>query len=199
MTRLMKLERLRGGLSAGLSVTAVLLVILTSLFGQFTNLIQRPLFLLLIIVLGYARFPSKGRPSKIRGVVDTGLAILCGLACLAVIVRADEIITSLPEANVMDVVSLAAILLALLVLMVRIVGWAFPIMIVLSLIYSLYGNLVPGALGHRGLDMAFLVESLYLGDLGLWGMLTGVAATTIAPFVLFGAMVLCTGGGQAFR
>lgn len=198
MTRLMKLERLRGGLSAGLSVTAVLLVMLTSLFGQFTNLIQRPLFLLLIIVLGYALFPSKEHPSKVRGAVDIGLAILCGLACLAVIVRADEIITSLPEANVTDTISLTAIILALLVLMVRIVGWAFPIMIVLSLIYSLYGNLVPGALGHRGLDTAFMVESLYLGDLGLWGMLTGVAATTIAPFVLFGAMVLCTGGGQAF-
>lgn len=198
MKQLMGLEKLRSALVVGLSCITVLLVMLTSLFGQFTSLVQRPLFLLLVILLGYTLFPKKSRRVKTWGTIDLVLTIVCALACAAVIIRADEIITSLPEATGKDIVALGVVLLALLVLMVRIVGWAFPIMVVLSLVYALYGNYVPGVLGHRGFDVGFMTESLYLGDLGLWGILTGVAATTIAPFVLFGSMVLCTGGGQAF-
>jgi len=56
----------------------------------------------------------------------------------------------------------------------------------------------PGRLGHRGFDIYFLTETLFLGDLGIWGMLTGVAATVIAAFTVFGAVILNTGGGRTF-
>ena len=43
-----------------------------------------------------------------------------------------------------------------------------------------------------------MTETLFLGDLGVWGMLMGVAATIIAAFTLFGGILLNTGGGQTF-
>jgi TRAP transporter 4TM/12TM fusion protein len=43
-----------------------------------------------------------------------------------------------------------------------------------------------------------VTETLFLGDLGVWGMLMGVAATIIAAFTLFGGILLNTGGGQTF-
>ena len=64
--------------------------------------------------------------------------------------------------------------------------------------YAFLGAYIPGPLGHRGFGPAFVTETLFLGDLGIWGMLVGVASTTIAAFVLFGGLLLHTGGGQTF-
>lgn len=62
----------------------------------------------------------------------------------------------------------------------------------------MFGQHLSGPLSHRAFDADFIVETLLLGDLGIWGLLTGVAATTIAAFVLFGSVLLFTGAGQTF-
>ena len=41
-------------------------------------------------------------------------------------------------------------------------------------------------------------DGVLLSDAGLWGMLVGVAATTLAAFMLFGAFLLHTGAGRTF-
>ncbi|MCT7376628.1 TRAP transporter permease [Chelativorans salis] len=104
----------------------------------------------------------------------------------------------MPWATTLDKVLTAGLVLAVLELGRRTVGVIFPALVVLGLAYALFGNHLPGALGHRGFDSAFVTETIFLGDLGIWGMLTGVAATVIAAFVLFGALLLHSGGGQAF-
>src|SRR3546814_3841744 len=48
---------------------------------------------------------------------------------------------------------------------------ALPIFVALGLAYALFGHLLGGRLGHRGFDLAFTAETLYLGDLGVWGLL----------------------------
>ncbi|WP_278922695.1 TRAP transporter permease [Pseudophaeobacter profundi] len=180
-----------------LALCAVAYVTLTSGFGQFTNLVQRPAFLLLIILLGFALYPARnfGRGGWI---VDLILASGGAAACASIIWRSDIIATSLPFAEPLDLALLIILLLASVTLMVRMVGWAFPSFVILALAYALWGSVIPGTFGHRGVDIWFLTETLFLGDIGLWGLLTGVAATTIAPFVLFGSMILNTGGGQTF-
>ena len=105
---------------------------------------------------------------------------------------------SLPWATTTDIVLTAGLLVAVLELGRRTVGLIFPILVTLGLAYALLGGNLPGALGHRGFDIEFVTETVFLGDLGIWGMLTGVAATVIAAFVLFGALLLHSGGGQAF-
>jgi TRAP transporter 4TM/12TM fusion protein len=179
------------------ALSAVAFVSLTSGFGQFNSLIQRPAFLLLVIILGFALFPSKQK-NRLWNIADTILVLFSITACSSIIWRADLIATTLPFASTFDITLITGLLIALFVLMQRLVGWAFPLLVFTSLLYALFGNLIPGDFGHRGFDIWFLSESLYLGDLGLWGLLTGVAATTIAPFVLLGSMILNTGGGQTF-
>lgn len=192
-----RLDRFGQYVTATLALSAVAFVAVTSGFGQFTNLVQRPAFLSLMVLLGFALFPSQ-RFGVAGRVIDIALAMSAALACATVIWRADLIATTLPFARLQDIALLALLLLATLTLMVRMVGWAFPAFVVVSLLYAVFGDIIPGSFGHRGVDVWFLTETLLLGDIGLWGLLTGVAATTIAPFVLFGAMVLNTGGGQTF-
>ncbi|MGY0400121.1 MAG: TRAP transporter permease [Ostreibacterium sp.] len=192
-----KPKDLRGLVTISLALLTVAFVTFTSGFGQFTNLIQRPVFLLLVLLLGFALFPAK-HFKKTWLIIDLILAAGAIAACVSIVWRSDLIATSLPFAGQSDLFLMGVLLLSTFVLMVRMVGWVFPAFVVIGLLYALYGNLIPGTFGHRGVDRWFLTETLYLGDIGLWGLLTGVAATTIAPFVLFGSMVLNTGGGQTF-
>ena len=38
-----------------------------------------------------------------------------------------------------------------------------------------FGHLIPGVLGHRQFDAYFVTETLFLGDLGIWGSLASAS------------------------
>jgi TRAP transporter 4TM/12TM fusion protein len=184
----------------GLAILVGAFVFYTAASGPFEGLIQRALFLALVSSLGFALYPlgagTRWRP--IGTIIDLALCALVLIACGYVIWKYDEIMTSLPWATTLDKALTVGLVLAVLELGRRTVGLIFPILVMAGLGYALFGDLLPGALRHRGFDTAFVTETIFLGDLGIWGMLTGVAATVIAAFVLFGALLLHTGGGQAF-
>ena len=192
----MTLERVQ----KGLAVLVGLFVLYTAATGPFEGLIQRALFLALVTCLGFALYPlGAGKPWRPAGLaLDLALSAVSVAACAYVVVHYDEIMTTLPWATALDMALTAGLVLAVLELGRRTVGLIFPILVLIGLGYALFGNYLPGPLRHRGFDSAFVTETIFLGDLGIWGMLTGVAATVIAAFVLFGALLLHTGGGQAF-
>ncbi|PWW00348.1 TRAP transporter 4TM/12TM fusion protein [Hoeflea marina] len=175
-------------------------VFYTAATGPFEGLIQRALFLALVTVLGLALYPSGAGKSwrPLGAAIDLALAAVTVAACLYIVWHYDEIMTTLPWATGLDKALTAGLVLAVLELGRRTVGLIFPVLVLLGIGYALFGNLLPGPLQHRGFDSAFVTETIFLGDLGIWGMLTGVAATVIAAFVLFGALLLHSGGGQAF-
>ncbi|WP_265519713.1 TRAP transporter permease [Nitratireductor luteus] len=192
----MSLERVQ----SALAIVVGAFVFYTAAMGPFEGLIQRAIFLALVTALGFALYPlGAGKPWRPLGlVIDLALYAVTLAACGYVVWNYDEIMTSLPWATTLDKALTAGLVLAVLELGRRTVGVIFPALVVLGLCYALFGNLLPGALGHRGFDSAFVTETIFLGDLGIWGMLTGIAATVIAAFVLFGALLLHSGGGQAF-
>lgn len=184
----------------GLAILVGLFVLYTAATGPFEGLIQRALFLALVAALGFALYPlGAGKPWRPVGlVIDLALTAVTLAACGYVVVNYDRIMTELPWATTLDMMLTAGLVLAVLELGRRTVGLIFPILVFMGLGYALFGNILPGPLRHRGFGRDFVTETVFLGDLGIWGMLTGVAATVIAAFVLFGALLLHTGGGQAF-
>ncbi len=50
----------------------------------------------------------------------------------------------------------------------------------------------------RGLSWDLLVNSIYYSPLGIYGSVTGMSATFIAMFVIFGALLSVTGAGKTF-
>ncbi len=184
----------------GLALLAGSFVFYTAATGPFESLIQRAIFLALVVCLGLAVYPlGHGRPWRPLGLaVDLLAAAVTLAACGYIVVNYDAIMTSLPWATPLDMALTAGLVLAVLEVGRRAVGIIFPALVLVGLAYALLGDALPGALAHRGFDKAFVTETIFLGDLGIWGMLTGVAATVIAAFVLFGALLLHTGGGQSF-
>lgn len=184
----------------GAAVLLGLFIFYTSAFGAFEGLIQRAIFIGLIVVLGVLMFPlGAGRSWRPAGaVVDIALAVVVLAACGYTIVNYDEIMGSLPTATTLDIALTAGLVLAILEISRRAIGLVFPTIAACGIAYALLGQHLPGALGHRGFDIYFVTETLLLGDLGVWGLLVGVASTTIGAFILFGSVLLFTGGGQTF-
>lgn len=175
-------------------------VFFTAAFGPYESMVQRAVFLALVICLGFAQYPL-GKDSKWRpfGLAVDLLLVAAGVAaCVYVVINSDRIMSELPWATPLDMVLTVGLVLAVLELARRTVGIIFPVLVLIGLGYAYFGPHMPGAMRHRGFDAYYITETVFLGDLGIWGMLTGVAATVIAAFVLFGALLLHTGGGQAF-
>ena len=80
----------------------------------------------------------------------------------------------------------------------RVMGNTLPTIGALSLIYAVLGPHLPGVLAHRGYDIIRIVEHLYLGTEGIYGVAVGVVATYVFHFVLFGVMAQASGLGQLF-
>ena len=192
----MTLDQLR----KGLALLVGLFVFYTAATGPFEGIMQRAIFLALVCCLGFALYPlGGGRPWRPLGLaVDLALAAAAVAACAYVVWNYETIMTTLPWATGVDKALTVGLVAAVLELGRRTVGPIFPALVGVGLLYALFGQHLPPPLRHRGFDTAFVTETILLGDLGIWGMLTGVAATVIAAFVLFGALLLHTGGGHAF-
>jgi len=183
-----------------LSALLSLFVLYTCATGPFESIIQRAIFLAILICLGVLYYPlwdkTGWRPAGM--VIDACMVLASIAACSYVIYNYDMIMTTLPMAKPRDIAMIAALSFVILEIARRAIGYIFPTIVVVILAYALFGEFVPGRLGHRGFDIYFVTETLFLGDLGVWGMLMGVAATIIAAFTLFGGILLNTGGGQTF-
>nr|WP_245248126.1 TRAP transporter permease [Tianweitania sediminis] len=66
------------------------------------------------------------------------------------------------------------------------------------LIYALLGPYLPGILAHRGYSITRIINHLYVGTEGIYGVAVGVVATYVFHFVLFGILAQMSGLGQLF-
>lgn len=85
----------------------------------------------------------------------------------------------------------------------RSIGPALPIISVLVLINSYLGPYfldIPGLsfFAHRGYSVERIIEHMFLGTEGIFGIPLGVVATFVFHFVLFGIFISKTGLGQLF-
>ena len=80
----------------------------------------------------------------------------------------------------------------------RVMGETLPIIGAMALLYGVLGPWLPGILAHRGYDIVRIVEHLYLGTEGIYGIAVGVVATYVFHFVLFGVLAQASGLGQLF-
>jgi TRAP transporter 4TM/12TM fusion protein len=80
----------------------------------------------------------------------------------------------------------------------RIMGPALPIISGLFLAYALFGQYLPYPLDHRGYDFAQVIDHMYMGTEGIYGIPVYVSATYIFLFILFGSFLERAGMIQLF-
>jgi TRAP transporter 4TM/12TM fusion protein len=80
----------------------------------------------------------------------------------------------------------------------RTMGPLLPVIGMACLLYALLGRYMPGVLAHRGYSVVRVVNHIYIGTEGIYGIAVGVVATYVFHFVLFGVLAQMTGLGRLF-
>ena len=80
----------------------------------------------------------------------------------------------------------------------RTLGWILPLIICVFISYALFGPYFPGLLQHPGVKFNTFVSSMYFPQEGIFGVTLWVVSTIVFHFVLFGVIAQRTGLGQLF-
>lgn len=81
----------------------------------------------------------------------------------------------------------------------RSVGKELMLLSLVFLVYGLWGEYLPGVLGHTGFTLKRIIYQIYLSSEGIFGVALGVSSTYIFLFILFGAFLSETGMGEFIK
>ncbi|MFK7993984.1 MAG: TRAP transporter permease [Granulosicoccus sp.] len=100
--------------------------------------------------------------------------------------------------NSIDVILGVIIILLVLDIARRTLGWVLPLIICVFISYALFGPSFPGILQHPGVRFNTFVSSMYFPQEGIFGVTLWVVSTIVFHFVLFGVIAQKTGLGKLF-
>ena len=163
--------------------------------GLVPNLISRPLHMAFALPWIFLLRP-KGQPVGITAWIFC-LVGLVGCTWIALYESALGEQYGILEGSLQTIMA-AALLCVALEMARRAVGWPLPLIAAVTLLYGLYGNLIPGEFGHSGMPLESFLGTLTITEGGLWGSLTGVSVTIVAIFVIFGAVLNAGQAGAGF-
>lgn len=198
-----KRRALTGPMGAVITVLAVGLAafqLYTAFFGVLPTMQQRSFHVAFILPMIFLLYPAtKSSPRDRATWYDIIFAVLSGACALYVFFAYESIATRAGEVYDYELY-LGALFTALVFIAGRrVLGFALPVFCFLFLLFGYYGRSMPGPIQHFGLSVPRIIEELYLTTDGLFGLVTGVSATYIYLFVLFGAFLTSTKTSDFFN
>ncbi len=171
----------------------------TAAFGAFAPQIQRSVHLGFVLTLVYLLYPAKSKANLDKlPWYDIILAILGAMVCGYIVYNYDVIVLEAGPPTQLDLIFGTMAIVLVLEATRRIVGFPIALVAFIFLLYALYGNYIPGIMGHKGFTVSRIVAHMYLTTEGILGMPLGVSASFVFLFVLFGAFLHSTGLGKFF-
>nr|WP_255415948.1 TRAP transporter permease [Fretibacterium sp. OH1220_COT-178] len=172
----------------------------TSVFGLLPAMQQRSFHIAFVLFLVFLLYPATKRSSLNKPTpIDWVCAVLSAICSLYVFLMYKDIAGRAGIYTTYELY-LGTIMLALTFEAARrVLGYPLPIFCSLFLLFAYYGRSMPGVLKHFGLSYPRIVEELYLTTDGLFGLVSGVSATYIFLFILFGAFLSSTGTSAFFN
>ena len=162
--------------------------------GLVPNLISRPIHMALILpwIFLYNKTLSENLISS--------LVVLVGVfCCLWISFNHETLMDQYGFLEDWDQFLIALILLLIVLEMARrSVGWPLPFVSFLAILYGVFGNFIPGEFGHPGIPMNSFFGTLTIAEGGIWGPLTGVSVSIVSIFVIFGSFLNSGEAGSGF-
>ncbi|WP_085126397.1 TRAP transporter permease [Tistlia consotensis] len=183
--------------AAGLLALACVVFHLWLVFsGLVPNLVSRPVHLALALPWVFLLVPYRSAAARWA----SGLFCLAGIAaCAWVALDHAALEDQYGSLEGWRQTAVAVLLLAVVLEMARrAVKLALPVAALVALAYGLFGQYLPGRLGHPGFPLDSFLGTLTIAEGGIWGPLTGISVNIVAVFVIFGAAVSAGLGGEAF-
>jgi len=179
----------------GLGALSVVFHLWLIFSGLVPNLVSRPLHMALVIPWVFLFKPSVG----LRRIFDWGFTLAGIAACFWIIANHNLLLDQYGYlANDFQMVIAVILLVTVLEMARRSIGWPLPLLAFAALLYGLFGNYIPGEFGHPGTPLASFFGTMTIAEGGIWGTLTGVSVSIVAIFVIFGAMLNAGEAGAGF-
>ena len=191
----------RMDLLAGILATSLsLFQLYTSWVGPFDIFIQNPIHVAFAFTIVFLTYPVIRRGRKRDEIlwIEWILVAAALVTTIWVMIHAEQYIEDPRGSGTIDLVLGTVIILLILEAARRILGPVLPIIATLTILYALLGQYLPGSWSHKGFSFRMTLEHLYMGTNGIWGLVTGISATIIPGFLIFGVLLEKTGGGKTF-
>lgn len=194
---------IHGAVTTAIALLFVAFHFYTAGFGQFAPLIQRSVHVGLGLALAYLKLcevRKEGDYWATAGNLLNALAAILALAsCLYVVVEDERLATAISTvAQPSEFLLGGALLVLVLDSARRSTGPILPVLALLMIAYTLFGHWLPGSWGHSEISPSYLIEHLYLSTDGIWGTVTGLSASLITIFIIFGCFLLATNATETF-
>ncbi len=139
---------------------------------------------------------ASGPPLPVR-IIDICFGAAVALSALYLISAEDAIYARGVRLSTLEWICGGIVILGALEYTRRTTGLIVPILIVLALTYvGLWGNQISGVFRFAGLSWeTILFRSIY-GDDGIFGSIASISSSFVFMFILFGAFLLRSGGGD---
>lgn len=187
---------------ATVAVSLSLYQLYTAGITALTALVQRSIHLAAILVLTFLLKPAFKfvRKDRLNGwAVLDWLLVIVSLGCtIYIIVNLTAIFERqgdwLPADRLVSIVGTLLVLEACR----RVIGLIMTGICLAAILYAFFGPYMPELIIHKGYSIERITTTLWLTTEGVFGLPIGVAATFVYVFVLFGAFLETTGGGNFF-
>lgn len=190
-------------LVGGWLVALVLFQLYTATYGILEPRLQRGIHLLFLLPAAFLLYPATKKSPRDRiTITDAILAVLAVIPALYILIEADRLSLRFeyvaPVSNTEVILGLLNIFL-LIEAIRRAVVPAMAVLVAVFFAYIFVGRYLPGIFYTDPLPLYRIVEQQYLiTDTGIYGMITGISATFVALFVIFGAFMQTTRTGEFF-
>jgi TRAP transporter 4TM/12TM fusion protein len=172
----------------------------TAGFGFLVDLKQRAVhvfFGLSLLLLSYD-FKKTSGPKSTLPAWDIGFIVVILLANINIFLVYEQIYLAPGFSTPKDLILGALLSFIVLETTRRSTGWVIPGLTILAMAYNFLGPYLPGSWSFTSFPLKHLLNSLYYSGNGIYGEITGVSATIVAVFIIFGSLLLFTGGGETF-
>jgi TRAP transporter 4TM/12TM fusion protein len=168
-------------------------------FGPYkTTMVHRAIFLAMMLIIFFGSSKPLGQGRWALG-VDWFIIALSTFSLGYMVVFWEEIISAVGATYLSRLQILVGFIIILVVLEgVRRMNFVLFILALSGIGYTLYGNYLPGILGHPGMDFDRFVYLTAYSHEGIFGLGTAVAATYLFMFMLFSTALQETGAGEFF-
>lgn len=170
--------------------------IYTAGFGTLSSWSQRSVHVIWAMLLIFMLFPF--RKKKGFGFIDVLVVLITIIVAGYIIFYANDIQSRQGAASLTDIIFGSTLILIIVEATRRTNGLLMALIGVFSIFYILFGEYFPGVLAHPGVRYGKMVDHMFNGTLGIFSDPIYVSSTVLILFVIFGAFLMRSGGGQFF-
>jgi len=180
-----------------IAVAMSLFHLYTSGMGLLLAIKQGAVHLAFALGLIFLLYPAsnKGRKDSIPW-YDIILAAVAAFSSLYLVINFNELVGRAGLPTTADLTMGFVLVAVLLEATRRVSNPILPGIAIFSLLYCFFGRYFPDMFAHRGFDIPRIINHMYLGTEGIFGVPLGVSSTFVFMFILFGTFLEQTGMGK---